>query len=109
MLIGVRLDVTEPECTYVLWPVIASTALAKDEIVWTEEGTEGSWAERICGTGLEIDQDGTRDRLVRPDFVIIDVNSFKLEFFGSPVDTIALDAVFVGYGHARLGTYRKRV
>ena len=54
-------------------------------------------------------KDGTRDVFVRPDFVIIYVNSFELEFVGSSVDTIVLDAVFVGYGLPKLGTYRKRV
>ena len=89
--------------------VVTGTALAKDEIVWSEKGTEGSRAERVHGTGLEINQDGTRDVFVRPDFVIVDVNSFKLKFVGSPVDTVVLDAMFVGYGLAKLGNYRRRV
>ena len=45
-------------------PVVASTGLAKDEIVGTEELTERAGADSIHRTGLEINQDGTRHILV---------------------------------------------
>ena len=79
------------------------STLGKDEIVQSEEGTQGSWAEQILGTGFEVNQDGAPwDVFVGPDFVITDVNLLKQEFVGSPVDTIALDVVFVGHGFPKL-------
>ena len=44
--------------------VLTSTALTEDEVVGTEELTEGTGADGIHGTGLEIDKDRARDILV---------------------------------------------
>jgi len=85
-------------------PVVTGATLAKDKIVRSEEGTKRSGTNRVHGTRLEIDQDGTGDILISPDFIIVDINSFKLEFVGSFVDTIPFDAMFVGHGLPELGT-----
>jgi len=85
-------------------PVVTSAALAKDKVVRPEEGTKGSRAEGVHGTRLEVDQDGAGDILIRANFVIIDINSFKLELVGALVDTITFDAMFVGDGLPKLGT-----
>jgi hypothetical protein len=47
-----------------LGPVVTSTGLTEDEIVGTEELAEGSSADSIHGTGLQIDEDGTWNILV---------------------------------------------
>ena len=47
-----------------LGPVVASTRLAEDEVVWTEELTEWASTDSVHGTWLKIDEDGTRDILV---------------------------------------------
>jgi len=94
----------EPKTRTSFGPVVTSATLAKDKIVRSEEGTKGSRAERVHGTRLEIDQDGAGDILIRPDFVIVDINSFKLEFVGSLVDTIPFNAMFVGHGLPELST-----
>jgi hypothetical protein len=47
-----------------LGPVVASTGLAEDKVIGTEELSERSSANGIHGTGLEIDKDGTRNILV---------------------------------------------
>jgi len=86
-------------------PVVTSAALTKDKVVRSEEGTKGSRAERVHGTRLEVDQDGAGDILIRPDFIIIDINSFKLELVGALVNTVAFDAMFIGHGLPELGTY----
>lgn len=86
-------------------PVVTGATLAKDKVVRSEEGTEGSRADRIHGARLKIDQDGAGDILIGPDFVIVDINSFKLELVSSLVDTITFDAMFVGHGLPELGTY----
>jgi hypothetical protein len=47
-----------------LRPVVASTRLAEDEVVGTEQLSEGAGADGVHGTGLEIDEDGAGDELV---------------------------------------------
>lgn len=96
---------TESKARTPLGPVVTGATLAKDEVVRSEERTEGSRAERIHGTRLEVDQDGARDILIRGYFVIVDINSFKLKFVGPLVDTIRSDTMLVGHGLPELGTY----
>lgn len=45
-------------------PVVAGARLAGYEVVGTEELAEGASTDGIYGTGLQIDEDGTRDVLV---------------------------------------------
>ncbi len=47
-----------------LGPVVAGAGLAEDEVVRAEELAEGTSADGIHGTGLQVDQDGTRNILV---------------------------------------------
>ena len=47
-----------------LGPVVASTGLTEDEVVGTEELTEGTSTDGVHGTGLQVDEDGTGDILV---------------------------------------------
>jgi hypothetical protein len=47
-----------------LGPVVSGTRLSEDEVVGPEELTERSSADSIHGTGLQIDEDGTRNVLV---------------------------------------------
>ncbi|CRK13813.1 hypothetical protein BN1723_002035 [Verticillium longisporum] len=47
-----------------LGPVVAGAGLAKDEVVGAEELAEGTSADGVHGTGLEIDEDGTGNVLV---------------------------------------------
>ena len=86
-------------------PVVTGATLAKDKIVRSEEGTKRSGADRVHSTRLKIDQDGTGNILIRPDFIIVDINSFKLEVVGSLVLTVPFDAMFVGHGFPELGAY----
>jgi len=47
-----------------LCPVVTSTRLAEDEVVRAEQLAEGTSADGVHGTGLEIDEDGTGHELV---------------------------------------------
>jgi len=47
-----------------LGPVVASTGLTEDEVVGTEELTEGTGTDGVHGTGLQVDENGTGDILV---------------------------------------------
>ena len=88
-------------------PVVTSAALAEDEVIRSEESTKGSRADRVHGTRLEIDQDGSGNILIRPHFVIVDINSFQLKLVSSLVNTVTFDAMFIGHGLPELGTCSK--
>jgi hypothetical protein len=45
-------------------PIVASTGLAKHEVVWTEELAERPSTDGIHGARFEIDEDSARDELV---------------------------------------------
>jgi hypothetical protein len=47
-----------------LCPVVTSTGLAEDEVIWAEELTEWASADGVHGTWLEIDEDSAGDKLV---------------------------------------------
>lgn len=47
-----------------LGPVVSGTRLAENEVVGAEQLTEGTSADSVHGTGLEIDEDGTGNVLV---------------------------------------------
>jgi len=47
-----------------LGPVVTGTGLAEDEVVGAEELAEGSSADGVHGSGLQVDEDGTGDELV---------------------------------------------
>jgi hypothetical protein len=85
-----------------LSPVVAGTGLTKDEVVRTEELSEGTSTDGVHGTWLEIDEDSARDELVarrlqgeleknwtrseRSVYLIeVDVHAFELQVGGSIV------------------------
>jgi hypothetical protein len=47
-----------------LRPVVTSTRLAEDEVIGTEELAEGTGADSVHCTGLQVDEDGTGNELV---------------------------------------------
>jgi hypothetical protein len=47
-----------------LGPVVSGTGLAEDEVVGAEQLSERSSADRVHGSRLQIDQDGTGNELV---------------------------------------------
>ena len=47
-----------------LCPIVTSTRLAENEVVGAEDLSERSSADRVHGTGLQIDENGMRNKLV---------------------------------------------
>jgi hypothetical protein len=54
-----------------LCPIITSTRLAENEVVGAEELSEQSSADRVHGTGLQIDENSTRNELVAGSLPLI--------------------------------------
>ena len=90
-----------------LGPVVTRTALAEDEVVRAEKATKRTGADRVHGTGLQVDQDRARHVLVRADLVVVNRDALELLVVGALVETIGLDTVLVGDDFPELGTCRE--
>ena len=62
-----------------LGPVVASSGLSEDEVVWSEELTEWSGSNRVHGAWFKIHEDCSWDVTASSGFVVVDVDSLKLE------------------------------
>merc|ERR1712190_688927 len=62
-----------------LGPVVTGTGLTEDEVVGSEELTEWSSSDRVHRSWLEIHEDSSWDESTTGSFVIVDVDSLKLE------------------------------
>lgn len=78
-----------------LGPVVARTALAKDEVVRAEEAAERARADGIHRAGLEIDEHRARHVLVRADLVVVDVDPLELQIVGALVLAVRLNTVLI--------------
>ena len=87
-----------------LGPVVTGTSLSEDEVVGSEELTEGSGTDGVHGTGLEIHEDGSGNVTSTGGFVEIDVDSLELEVGVTVVRTGGVNTVFIGDDFPELGT-----
>jgi len=87
-----------------LGPVVTSTGLSEDEVVGSEELTEGSGSDGVHGAGLEIHKDSAGNVSSTGGFVEVDVDPLELEIGVSVVGTGGVDTVFVGDDLPELGT-----
>jgi len=60
-------------------PIVTGTSLAKNEIVGSEELTEGSSADGVHGAWLQVHQDGSGDLSATGGFVLVDVDALQLQ------------------------------
>ena len=87
-----------------LGPVVTGASLAEDEVVGSEELTEGSSADGVHGAGFEIHKDGSGDITATGGFVVVDVDSFQLKIRISVVGTSWVDSVFIRNNFPEFGT-----
>jgi proteasome assembly chaperone (PAC2) family protein len=87
-----------------LGPVVTGTSLTEDEVVGSEELTEGSGTDGVHGSGFQVHEDGTGNVTSSGGFVVINVDSFELEVGVSVVGTGRVNSVFVGDDFPELGT-----
>ena len=82
-------------CVVSLGPVVASSTLAENKVIWTEDLAVGSCAHGVHGTGLQIEQDGSGDILAGRGLVIVHINALQLQIGCSLIVTLRADAMFV--------------
>ena len=87
-----------------LGPVVSGTGLSEDEVVGSEELTEGSSSDRVHCSGLQIHKDSSGDVSSSSGFVVIDVDPLKLKIRVSVIGTGGVDSVLVGNDLPELGT-----
>jgi hypothetical protein len=87
-----------------LGPVVTGTGLTEDEVVGTEELTEGASADGVHSSGLEIHKDGAGNVTATGGFVVVDVDALQLEVRVTVVGTGRVNTVLVGDDFPELGT-----
>merc|ERR1719291_44284 len=87
-----------------LGPVVTGTGLTEDEVVGSEELTEGTSTDGVHGAGLEVHKDGTGDVTATGGFVVVDVDSLELEVGVTVVGAGGVNTVFVGDDFPELST-----
>jgi len=87
-----------------LGPVVTSTSLTEDEVIRSEELSEGSSSDGIHSTGFKIHQDSSGDVSSTSGFVEIDIDSFELEIGVTVIGTGRINTVFIRDDFPELGT-----
>jgi len=85
-------------------PVITSSGLTENEVIWSEDLAEWSGSNGIHGTWLQIDEDGSWDVLATGGFIVVDVDSLELEIGVTVVGSGWVDSVLVGDDLPEFGT-----
>jgi hypothetical protein len=62
-----------------LGPIVTGTSLSEDEVVGSEELTEGTSTDGVHGSWLEIHKDGSGNVTATGCFVEVNVDAFELE------------------------------
>jgi len=87
-----------------LGPVVTGTSLTEDEVVRSEELTEWSSSDGVHRSWLEIHEDSSWDESTTGSFVIVDVDSLKLEVRVTVIGTGWVDTVLIGDNFPEFGT-----
>ena len=85
-------------------PIVTSTSLSENEVIWSEKLTEWSSSYGVHGTRFEIHENSSWYKSTTSGFIIIDINSFKLKIGVTVVSTGRIDSVFVGDDFPEFGT-----
>jgi hypothetical protein len=86
-------------------PVVSSTGLAENEVVRSKDLTIWARSEAVHGSRLQIHEDSTRDKPTATSFIVIDIDSFKLERGVAVVTAGGVYAVFCTNNFPELGSY----
>jgi len=87
-----------------LGPVVTGTGLTEDEVVGSEELTEGASTDGVHGAGLEVHKDSAGNVTATGGFVEVDVDALELEVGVTVVGAGGVNTVFVGDDFPELGT-----
>jgi hypothetical protein len=87
-----------------LGPVVTSTGLTENEVVWSEELSEWTGSDGVHGSWLKIHEDGSWDVSSTGGFVVVDVDSLELEIRVTMISTGWVNSVLIRDDLPELGT-----
>ena len=87
-----------------LGPVVTGTRLSEDEVVGSEELTEGSSSDGVHGAWLEVHKDSAGDVSSTGGLIVVDVDSLELKVGVTVVGAGRVNTVFIGNDFPELGT-----
>jgi hypothetical protein len=85
-------------------PVITSSSLSENEVIWSEKLTEWSGSDRVHGTRFEIHENSSWYESTTSGFIEIDINSFELKIGVTVIGTGRIDSVFIRDDFPEFGT-----
>jgi hypothetical protein len=85
-------------------PIVTGTSLSEDEVVWSEELTEWSSSDGVHCSWFEIHEDSSWDESSTGSFVIVDIDSLKLEVGVTVIGTGWVDTVLIRDDFPEFGT-----
>lgn len=87
-----------------LSPVVSGSGLTEDEVVRSEELTEGSSSNRVHCSRLEIHKDSSGNESSSGSFIVVNVDSLELKVRVSVVGTGGVDSVLIRNNLPELGS-----
>eukprot|EP00916_Digyalum_oweni_P002874 GHVL01005321.1.p2 GENE.GHVL01005321.1~~GHVL01005321.1.p2 ORF type:complete len:203 (-),score=15.70 GHVL01005321.1:149-757(-) len=66
-------------CVVALGPVVSGARLSEDEVVGTEDLSEGAGADGVHGAGLQVHEDGTGHVFSAGGLIVVDVDALQLQ------------------------------
>jgi len=87
-----------------LGPVISCSALSKDKVVRSEDGSIRTRSDTVHGSGLKVHQDGPGDILSAACLIVVHIDSLKLEVGSSCIASSWVNAVLIRDDLPELGT-----
>jgi len=86
-----------------LGPIVTSTSLSEDEVIWAEQLTERTSADGVHGTWLEVHEDSTGHVTPTGGLIVVHVDALQLEVGITVVGTGRVNTVLVGDHLPELG------
>ena len=79
-----------------LGPVVAGPRLSENEVIGSEDLTEGSRPHAVHGPWLQVHEDSPGHVLAAAGLVVVDIDPLQLKLGGAGVGTGGVDTVLIG-------------
>ncbi len=76
-------------------PVVASSWLSKYKVVWPEDLSVGSRADRVHGAWLQVNEDSPGHILAARGLIVVDIDALQLQVWVAVVGARGVNAVLV--------------
>ena len=92
-----------------LGPVVSCSRLTENKVIGAEYLSVGSWADRVHGTGFQIDENGSGNVFASGGLVVVHVDPLQLEIAVAMVGASGVDTVLIGDDFPELQETRNRL